>query len=249
MKIIAPSYKRAKSVLTHKILPDVVYAVHEFEADEYRYEGYDVLVLPDEERGNIARVRNWIRDNLEYKNLLIIDDDIRKVQEYRFKDSLPYRYILEGGELKEFIEWGFDLAEQWGVRLWGLNSTHDKQSYRENQPFSTLSYVSASWHGFINCPTKYDERLPLKEDFDICLQEWNAHRKTLRINYVSMVKNDHGNLGGCASYRNMEIEKEQFYLLQKKWGSQIVQYDKLQRSNKKELFDFNPILKVPIRGV
>jgi hypothetical protein len=51
--------------------------------------------------------------------------------------------------------------------------------------------------------------------------------------------------GGCSTYRTSEREKEQFELLQRKWGSKIVRYD----SSSKKGFDFNPIIKVPIRGV
>ena len=40
MKIISPSYKRAKTVKTHKLIENINYAVHEFEADEYKKEGF-----------------------------------------------------------------------------------------------------------------------------------------------------------------------------------------------------------------
>ena len=60
--------------------------------------------------------------------------------------------------------------------------------------------------------------------------------------------------GGCAAQRNMEREKQQLLLLQKKWGSDIVQIDMTNRSHnlkrsKKNYFDFNPIIRVPIKGV
>ena len=58
MNIYAPSYKRAKGVKTHKLIPDVIYCVHEFEAQEYIDEGYNVEVMPNDIGGNIARVRN-----------------------------------------------------------------------------------------------------------------------------------------------------------------------------------------------
>ncbi len=64
-----------------------------------------------------------------------------------------------------------------------------------------------------------------------------------------MVKDDHGNCGGCAAYRNMAVEREQFELLQRRWRSDIVRYDNQTRSKKERGFDFRPILKVPIRGV
>jgi len=45
--------------------------------------------------------------------------------------------------------------------------------------------------------------------------------------------------------RNTEKEREQFDRLQKKWGEKIITKDK----SSKRGFDFNPIMKSPIRGV
>lgn len=50
---------------------------------------------------------------------------------------------------------------------------------------------------------------------------------------------------GCAMYRTESKEEEQLNLLQKKWGSKIVQRDKGSRRKN----DFNPIIKIPIGGV
>lgn len=51
--------------------------------------------------------------------------------------------------------------------------------------------------------------------------------------------------GGCARYRTTEREMEQFKLLQKKWGEDVVRMD----NSSKRRFDFNPMLKVPLKGV
>ena len=57
--------------------------------------------------------------------------------------------------------------------------------------------------------------------------------------------------GGCAAYRNMENEKKQFELLQRKWGKQIVREDRSNKGHSKKAkgFDYNPIIKIPIKGV
>lgn len=57
--------------------------------------------------------------------------------------------------------------------------------------------------------------------------------------------------GGCATIRNRKREKEQFELLQKKWGGGIVKIDRSNkgRTDKEKLFDYNPIIKVPIKGI
>lgn len=56
--------------------------------------------------------------------------------------------------------------------------------------------------------------------------------------------------------RNMEVEKAQLELLQKKWGNEIVKNDinkgrlcNPKKSKEKYYYDYNPIIKVPIKGV
>lgn len=59
------------------------------------------------------------------------------------------------------------------------------------------------------------------------------------------------NVGGCATYRNRDREKAQLEALQAKWGGQIVKVDTSNkgRSEKVKRLDYNPIIKVPIKGV
>ena len=85
MRILAPSYKRADGLLTHKIIPDVTYCVHSFEVDEYRAQGVNVLELPDSTKGNIPRVRNWLIDwaiEQGETEILLLDDDIIRLGRY-----------------------------------------------------------------------------------------------------------------------------------------------------------------------
>lgn len=110
--------------------------------------------------------------------------------------------------------------------------------------------LSGSFMGFVDCDCKFDEGLPLKEDLDISLQVMNKYRKLLRINFVHLVKKDNRNLGGCADYRTIEREKEQFELLLKKWGSKIVRRDDgVKKGGREKMYDINPIINVPIKGI
>jgi hypothetical protein len=240
MKIISPSYKRAKTVRTHKLLDKVIYAVHEFEKEEYKKEGFEIIVLPDGIRGNIPNVRNWLLDQKFQKELLFIDDDIDGFNYWQNCKQIK----LSGQRLLDHIENMLELAKSWGVSLFGVNPASDKGSYREYTPFSTTSYISCSFHGLINCKHRYDSNLPLKEDYDLCIQICNDERQILRFNQYSLSKKDHKNRGGCADYRTVEREKLQMKAFQKKWGGQIVQEDKLSKG-----IDINPIVKIPIRGV
>jgi len=243
MIIIAPSYQRAKTVNTHNLLPEVRYAVHEFEYADYVEHEHDCIELPDSTRGNIPNVRNWLIDKYGDDDLIFVDDDI---DAFTFWDNCEQKH-LSGDDLIEHIELMLIIAKDMGACLFGVNPAIDKGSYREYTPFSTTSYISCSFHGMINMknlPYRYDPSLPLKEDYDFTIQVCNGERKALRFNRYGMKKKDHGNIGGCADYRTLEIEKEQFDLLQRKWGSQIVKKDKASKG-----YDLNPIIKIPIGGV
>lgn len=252
IQIIAPSYHRALGVITQQWLPEVTLLVMESEADAYRKQGWNILTCPDHVQGNISRVRNYILDNRAKDRVLILDDDIEGVKRWEFDGDAWSQQQMGREDFLEFIELGFDMAEEWGVKLWGINCMVDKGSYREYTPFSCKSFMSAAFHGHLDPELRYDEKIPLKEDYDFCIQNLREYRATLRFNMVSMVKRDHGNAGGCAVYRTIEREKEQLALLQKKWGSRIIQNDlggaRVTRT-KKESFDLNPIMRVPIPGI
>ncbi len=252
--VVSPSYKRPNATFTQGVFPDVWFAVAPEEADAYREAGHgNVWELPEGVQGNIARVRNYIHDHVydkfECDEFVVVCDDISHIG--WFEGNKPHRMTTE--QVYEFIEMGFVLARDLDVKMWGMNCMGaDKGSYREYTPFSCKSYISATFGGFRRLDLRYDERLPLKEDYDMCLQILNKYRRLLRINYAFYVSQLHTNKGGCASMRTMERERQQLDLLQAKWGAEIVQTDSGASSVnrvKKAAFDFNPIIKAPIGGI
>ena len=96
---------------------------------------------------------------------------------------------------------------------------------------------------------RYDEALPLKEDYDMFIQQCNVNRKVLRVNKFFYSCKQSINAGGCASVRNSEKELQQLEALKSKWGGRIVKYDKKANSQKRKVIDYNPIIRIPIKGV
>ena len=242
MKIsfFAPSYNRPEKSITQKKYPFVKLVVKEEEAEEYRSNGNDLAECPNEAQGNLCRVRNWILDNYLKDNdcVIILDDDIGHVSEWIKQEEK----ILNPEELLELCESAVILAKDSGVKMWGINPTPDKGSYREHTPFSFCDYLGGPFQAFMNgCDLRYDEKLPLKEDYDMTLQQIWHYDYILRLNWVHLSVKQSEQEGGCAVYRNLKREKEQFHLLRKKWGDDIVKYDK----SSKQVFDYNPILKLP----
>ena len=249
ISIFAPSYKRSTGCFTQKYITKCVYVVAESEAESYLNENHKILVAPDKFQGNLCRIRNWILDNSPTKNVLLLDDDISVFRRYERNISND----ITEAHFYEFLENAFDMAKQSGARFWGVNCVDDKGSYRENTPFSFNAYIGGPFQAHIlEHEIRYDESLPLKEDFDMTLQQLDRYRRVMRFNYIHYFAKMHSNTGGCASYRTLERERKNLELLIKKWGSHIIKTDKgtSQVMRKTEnLYDINPILRSPIKGV
>lgn len=244
MKInfFAPSFKRPEKSITQVVYPIVKLVVCESQTDAYLKNGNEIVVCPDKIQGNVSRVRNWILDqNKDADANVIMDDDMKWVGRWNKQEIVK----LDNDGLIEMAEMAVVMCKDSGIRMFGLNCSTDKGAYREHTPFSFVSYISSPITGHVDNDLRYDEKLSLKEDYDMTLQQLNKYRAVLRLNMFRYECKQAEQKGGCASYRNYDEEKKQFLLLQKKWGTKIVQRD--QRSKRE--FDFNPILKIPIRGV
>lgn len=227
--------------------------VDEGEHAEYvaaNHEGADIVAVPAGVQGNVARIRNYILEK-EFEGgadgVVIVDDDLQGVFRWQAVGTFGYEAKkLTEPELLEFLAHSFEMCEEWGYKLWGLNcGKQDKKSYLQYKPFSTVGFVGGPFSGHLRNPIRYDEKLPLKEDYDLTLQHLNRYRGALRFNMYFYMCKQSENAGGCAQMRNIARERQQFEALQRKWGEGIIRHD---NSSKKE-FDYNPLLKVPIKGV
>ena len=262
ISVNCPSYKRPK-VETLAYLPFCKVWVCETEADAYRSAnpGFESNIIACKKgiQGNLCRIRNHILDT-EFKNgadvVLIIDDDMRSVAYFESEPGDPFGYTrnrIKTEDFLPFVERYSRLCAEFGFKFWGVNCNIDARSYSQNIPFSTVSYIGGPFQCFLRGnECRYDENLPLKEDYDMTLQNCNRYRGCLRVNKYHYIVKQATQAGGCATYRNYAREKQQLDALLRKWGSRIV---KIDRSNKgktkkeKVNIDFNPIIKVPIKGV
>lgn len=238
-KIICPSYKRANVERVTEVLRDeVIFAVHEFEADDYESKGNDVMILPDSVKGNMAKIRNYIKDNCGVDYLVMIDDDINEIG---YHENLR-TYKMKVDDILELIEKGFNMMEELGTVMWGINLQADRQFYHQHRPFNLLSPVLAPFCAQrVSGGCRYDERLPMKEDYDYFLQVIHKYRKVLRMNKYYYQAGHLTNKGGLQGRRMLDEEERQLKLLQKKWGKRVVKYN-IKKS-------VNPGVCVPIKGV
>lgn len=220
MKIgyFAPSYKRPIKSSTQKLYPFVKLVVKEDEAEEYKLNGNDIIVAPNEAQGNVCRIKKWILDSFldDYDAIVMFDDDNEGIG--RWENQKWKKFNAD--ELQEFCEMGSILVVDYGLKFWGVNCVVDKGAYREHTPFNINSFIGGPFQGWIKGnELRYDEDLPLKEDYDITLQNHLKYKGALRINYVSYNNKQSEQAGGCATYRNLEREKTTVFFTSKKMGS------------------------------
>lgn len=240
----APSYKRSQKSKTQILFPFIKIVAKEDESEEYIKNGNDIIICPNEVQGNLCRVRNWILDNFlhKYDAVILFDDDYNNIIRWNNQKQIK----LNSDLLQESCENLAILTKDYGFKFFGLNCVTDKGAYMEHTPYSTNKYIGGPFQGFIKDNIlRYDEELNLKEDYDMTLQNLHKYNGALRCNFMSYDVLQAKQPGGCANQRNTKEEERQFLLLQKKWGESIIQIDKKSKKN----FDFNPILRTPMKGV
>lgn len=257
ISICIPSYKRPK-VQTLDYLPFAKVFVCETEFEQYREQnpGANIVACKKGIQGNTGRIRNHIL-NTEFDNgvdvVVMIDDDMKGMYRWVMDETrICKRRLIDCEEFLEMIEKYSTICKDLGFFYWGVNVNIDRMNYRECCPFSFRSFIGGPFCVFLKGGSCwYDERIPLKEDYDMTIQQCNTYRGCLRVNSIFYDVKQSINPGGCAAYRNMRREREQFLILQKKWGSKIVQEDKKKLAilKKQKRFDYNPVLKIPIKGV
>lgn len=260
--ICCPSYKRPY-VETLKYLPFCKVYVAPEEYENYlefnpKYKD-NIVKCPKGIQGNVSRIRNYILDT-EFENgadiVCIVDDDLKAIEHFEMSEDGAYAYEKIKVKAEEFVDFVYRysmLCYQWGFKMWGVNINSDTMSFRHYTPFSTNSVVLGVFGCFLKgMECRYDEALPLKEGYDLFIQNCNKYRGVLRLNGYHYSCRQSEQKGGCAMYRNMEREKEQFEMLQKKWGSKIVRLDTSNKGKSKKdrkYIDYNPIIKIPIKGI
>ncbi len=252
MKIgyFSPSYRRGHLLsITQKNYPFVKIVCMESEAQQYRQNGNDVITCPDNQQGNVCRVLNWILDTFlhQYDCIVILDDDVSSVGYWKpniVDNQQKHKYLPD--ELEEFCEMNAIMCKDAGKFFWGLNCKVSRGFYREYLPFGFLQFIGGPFRAHMaGDELRYDESLYLKEDYDMTLQQIHKNKGVFRVNYAFYIAKQSKQVGGCATHRNLEVEKAKLALLQKKWGTSVISID----TKSKRSFDYNPLMNIPFRGV
>lgn len=200
MKIIVPSLGRAGTAASMKWLPDsgrpITFAIHADEIDAYRmaYPGAHTLVVPDNLRHHIGKIRRFIFDTVN-EPFFWVDDDIRI-------------YLKEVGSVVGL----FDLLEEHlksGVAMAGVGQQLYCNMQKTEQVGNDLvairnKFVSICYavnpKFFKDCKM---EELCIYDDVAIVIHA--IQQAGTIVTYAATQANLTPSKGGCNSWRTKEI--------------------------------------------
>ena len=254
LNICIPTYKRSGALAGAEYFESAKYVLPESQRDEYIkvLPIKRMIVIPDESDGNIAKKRNWILKNID-RPLVMLDDDVNGIMTTESKYNEDGE-IITGKKIKRklskedaayVIKCGFNLADQLGCVYWGINLNDDSRSYMQYKPFSLTGPVLGPFSAHLKHNLFYDERLFLKEDYDISIQLLSKYKKILRINKYACSCKHADNPGGVVSHRTMDRERQQCEAIMRKWGKDIIKYN-LPGEKMSDLL--NGSVNIPIKG-
>lgn len=252
MNVIIPSYKRSHDLKGKDYFFMANYCVPESQKDEYIKEvGKDrVITLPDNEDGDIVKKRNWILKNIS-RPLIMIDDDVSEIGYYESRngkvDGNHSRKTLDKNKLIDFFKHNFQLAEDFGCKMWGISQNQDNRIYKEFLPFNLSNIILGPFQAHLKHELLFDNKVGTKDDYDMALQQLHKYKKVLRLNKFHYLCEHGDNKGGIVSYRSKEKEIEYCKQIMLKWGKKIIQY-KIPPQKMTDLLNAKKV-NVPIKGV
>lgn len=221
MLIAIPSYKRAGSVSTYDYLKGdckIVIPLSQKKDYEKFYPSTKLIVIPDNRDGNIAKKRNAVLDFTENNEIVMMDDDIKKIIKIETGE------IIEKERLVNILEQGFCLLGDCKANMFGFNVSGDKMKYRPFQPFSL---TKPFWQilGIKKTELRFDESLIRGEDVDFWLQHIKRDRFTIRFNglFGEFIEKKKKQTGGIVEKQET---REDLKGLLKKWGGKLIVVEK-----------------------
>jgi len=212
------SYGRAGNVLTANTVPFAEIWVPEKQKDEYEkhYPGR-VVTIPDDEDGTLQKKANAILNHAETPWILMLDDDISGIGYWERGDH----FWCDEGFLKLFFVHYFEMADQLGVHLWGINQATDCMFYRTMTPFALLAPILGPFGGHLNPVLRYDENTGGKEDYDFWLQNIAKYHRTFRVNKYHYRRPAEKQRGGLSVIRTLDWELNGADYMANKWGRSV----------------------------
>jgi hypothetical protein len=223
--IAIPTYKRAGNVPSLALFDpeDAHLFVDTQELDLYRKEHPTAKIVEYNGTAGLTPKLNAILDYArknKYDAVFKMDDDFEGMA--YFADGYTQR-LVDPARIYQVIERMAVMARDARTPLFVTLGVPDIRKYKRSDPFSLFATLKIGAYGLLlDNDLRFDERMLMKQDIDMCLQVLLNHRFFIQDNrYSFYYRPTMGNKGGVASYRTREKEEQMMAILRKKWGEQM----------------------------
>jgi hypothetical protein len=151
---------------------------------------------------------------------LQVSDDLRKVEKPVWSGSRG-KYVGEIIAFSEAVRCLLAMGDLHRARLCGVAPTPNPFYFNPSRAVTTRAFIVGDLCLLFPCDLWWDERLRLKEDYDMTLQHVRRYRRVARCNGILATFLHRQNAGGAVSYRTAELERRTIAYLKAKWPDRI----------------------------
>lgn len=241
IKVVIPSHKRWDRVATICAVDNAILCVEESQQKLYAScnPGIEIVTHPDSIKG-LALKRDWIIKH--FKNVMMLDDDIEDLK--RVYTSKGEETSVDPATAYDIIQLTGNACKEAGMFLFGFSTSPTPLHYDSLNPIGMSGYFTGCAHGVIDgSKLWYNPDIVCNEDYWLSCLNAYYHRGGFKDKRFYWSQRDtFVNRGGLAEFRNTEAEEQDFKLLQRVFGDQVVSL----RSNTKSMkHPFQKTLKLP----
>jgi hypothetical protein len=240
VKVIIPSHKRWDRVSTVSAVDGAILCVAESQEKLYRAcnKGIEVVTHPDSVVG-LARKRDWIIKHFE--NVFMLDDDIDSLK--RTYQEAGESSHIDAADAYDVIQVAANACKDAGFFLFGFSMSATPIQYDPFKPIKMGGYFTGCAHGVLSgSKLWYNPDIVCNEDYWISCLNAYYHRGGWKDNRFCFVQRDtFKNRGGLSEFRNLDSEEQDFKLLQRTFGADVVTL----RKQKGKGHAFQKTLKFP----
>jgi hypothetical protein len=219
MKVIIPSRRRASTIGRESLalVPDAYVLVDEQEADVYRSVVRKNRLLTHPSLQTLGLIFNFILDLYPREPFAILGDDHTGL--YALPGWTPRR--LDPSNVQRILHNAAECAHDAGAGLFGFARNANPTIYEPTRPVRLAQWVTSPI-GFVpGHGLRFDERLSLMLDVDICLASLLKHRIVWHDARFCFVGKALNNRGGSAHLRSAEAFARERAILKQKWGKYV----------------------------
>jgi hypothetical protein len=194
----------------HALGVEAAWYVAEGDAPSYREAGARTVI----EAGKLIPSRNQALEDAfsQARPCLQLSDDLTEINLWRGgkrTDPLPFPKLLAL----------MDSYLAGDCRLVGIAPTSN--TFYAGAEVKTQHFILGDLFLAAPSPIRFDESLPLKEDYDYTCQHLATYGQVARLDFILANFKHRSNKGGAVDYRTAALEQEAISILRRKWPAWI----------------------------